>query len=129
MPTLRKSIRDAIAADHAAGFTHVEIAERNGIHRNTVRKHLPAGSATAIAPTGTASAVDLALLARHVVVRPCSECGTAVPILRTQPNLQWQSELIGYYLRCSCGAGLAFAMAGREAELDAWRRSAGTRVR
>jgi hypothetical protein len=23
MPTLRKSIRDAIAADHAAGFTHV----------------------------------------------------------------------------------------------------------
>ncbi len=105
MARLRKEKIDAVLADHARGYTVMEIAERAQVHRNTVAKLLRPAEPKAVEAEsiGSRTAATWAALARVTLLVDCPKCGVQLPLLTHQPNLVWQGVPCGHALRCPCG--------------------------
>lgn len=119
MAKLRKEKIDAVLADQARGYTVVEIAERTGVHRNTVAKILrPAEVKEEVQdPEAIRKAAIWAALCRVVVLIRCTKCSAQLPLLAHQPNLFLRDLVCGHVLRCSCGTWNFHALPGFSARL------------
>ncbi len=130
MPKLTKNQRDAIAADHAAGYSVGEIAARNKLHRNTVSAHVPRpdkapAPASTVAENLEKAVVSEAMMRKLQVLLdcvqlwPCSSCRRPVVVLLSQPNVFWQKEPCGWLAICGCKATTCWPMPGRDRALSA----------
>ena len=119
MAKLRKEKIDAVLADHARGYTVVEIAERTGVHRNTVAKLLRPEEVKEEAPDPEAvrKAAIWAALCRVVVLIRCTKCSGQLPLVTHQPNLFWRDLACGHVLRCPCGTWNFCALPGMTGRL------------
>jgi hypothetical protein len=117
---LTKEQRDAIAADHAAGYHLGEIAQRLGVHRNTVARCLRGGEQPAPRRRKVELKADvLAVLATVAVVETCGRCGSPLVYLRTAPNLFWRGLPCGWVCRCvQCREMVTFPLVGLERAHD-----------
>jgi transposase-like protein len=118
---LKKEVVDMLLKDHKAGYSIAEVAERTGVHRNTIAKRLAEVARTdnTVGAKHRRDAV-LAAVADVTLVAPCMTCGKLVPVVLTQPNAFIASQPVGYVVLCRCGAVNELAVKGRRAEFDAW---------
>lgn len=123
MAKLKKDVVDAILRDHRAGYSMAEIAERHGVHRNTVARRLADVEDVARGDGGkTPREAVLAALAEATVLMQCAQCGGPVPLVTSQPNAFLGGEPVGFLVVCRCGTAMGRPMDGLEEAFEQWWR-------